>query len=100
MKQMVEYKIYFGRNIGQDRQVSREAFGQFQLTKITPRFAGYTVLDGIGIWQDTQENMFLVVILADADEVSKIEEICQEYKELYKQECVLYTKQTVESVFA
>lgn len=98
-----EYRLYFGRNLGNVEVVSDAAWSAFLSDEITPRFGdGLTVVDAAGQWRDkagviVREKSKLVVVLTGAEDsgLRRTDEIVRAYKEAFAQEAVLRTISTV-----
>ena len=92
-----EYRLFFGRNIGDAEGVSEEDWRAFLADTVTPRFPdGLSVFDAAGQWRDSQgsivrERSKMVLILAeqDSDALTRLDEIAEEYKRRFSQESVL-----------
>ena len=92
-----EYRLFFGRNIGDAEGVSDEDWRAFLEDTVTPRFPdGLSVFDAAGQWRDSQgsivrERSKMVLILAEpsSDAVRRLDEIAEEYKRRFSQESVL-----------
>ncbi len=92
-----EYRLFFGRNIGDAEGVSDEDWRAFLADTVTPRFPdGLSVFDAAGQWRDSQgsiarERSKALLILAEpeADAGRKLDEIAEEYKRRFSQESVL-----------
>ena len=92
-----EYRLFFGRNIGDAEGVSDEDWAAFLADTVTPRFPdGLSVFDAAGQWRDSEgvivrERSKMVVILAepDSDALTRLDEIADEYKRRFSQESVL-----------
>ena len=92
-----EYRLFFGRNIGDAEGVSDEDWRAFLADTVTPRFPdGLSVFDAAGQWRDSQGNIVrerskMVLILAeqDSDALTRLDEIAEEYKRRFSQESVL-----------
>ena len=92
-----EYRLFFGRNIGDAEGVSDEDWRVFLADTVTPRFPdGMSVFDAAGQWRDSQgsvvrERSKMVLILAepDSDALTRPDEIAEEYKQRFSQESVL-----------
>lgn len=102
-EQLTEYRLYFGRNLGNVEVVSDAAWRAFLSDEITPRFGdGLTVVDAAGQWRDktgvmVREKSKLVVILTGAEDsgFQRTDEIVRAYKEAFDQEAVLRTISSV-----
>lgn len=92
-----EYRLFFGRNIGDTEGVSDEDWREFLADTVTPRFPeGLSVFDAAGQWRDSQgsivrERSKMVLILAEqnSDALTRLDEIAEEYKRRFSQESVL-----------
>ena len=92
-----EYRLFFGRNIGDAEGVSDDDWRVFLADTVTPRFPdGLSVFDAAGQWRDSQgsvvrERSKMVLILAepDSDALTRLDEIADEYKRRFSQESVL-----------
>ena len=92
-----EYRLFFGRNIGDAERVSDEDWRAFLADTVTPRFPdGLSVFDAAGQWRDSEgaivrERSKMVLILAEpsSDAVRRLDEIAEEYKRRFSQESVL-----------
>ena len=92
-----EYRLFFGRNIGEAEGVSEEDWRAFLADTITPSFPdGLSVFDAAGQWRNSQgsivrERSKMVLILAEpeSDAGQKLDEIAEEYKRRFSQESVL-----------
>ncbi len=95
------FRMYFGRNIGDDSRVTLPAVESFLQTHIAPVFSGFTVYDGIGYWEGKPEDCFIVEIIHESNAASQcsIAKICEAYKEQFDQESVLVTRQPVDMEF-
>lgn len=102
-ERVTEYRLYFGRNLGNVEVVSDAAWRAFLSDEITPRFGdGLTVVDAAGQWRDktgvmVREKSKLVVILTGAEDsgFQRTDEIVRAYKEAFDQEAVLRTISSV-----
>ena len=102
-EQFTEYRLYFGRNLGNVEVVSDAAWSAFLSDEITLRFGdGLTVVDAAGQWRDktgvmVREKSKLVVILTRAEDpgLRRTDEIVRAYKEAFAQEAVLRTISSV-----
>ena len=96
-EQWSEYRLFFGRNIGNTEGVSDEDWSAFLADTVTPRFPdGLSVFDGAGQWRGAdgamvRERSKMVLILAppDTGAIRRINEISEEYKRRFSQESVL-----------
>ena len=92
-----EYRLFFGRNIGDAEGVSDEDWRAFLADTVTPRFPdGLSVFDAAGQWRDSEgaivrERSKMVLILAEpsSDAARRLDEIAEEYKRRFSQESVL-----------
>ena len=92
-----EYRLFFGRNIGDAERVSDEEWRAFLADMVTPRFPdGLSVFDAAGQWRDSEgsivrERSKMMLILAEpsSDAVRRLDEISEEYKQRFSQESVL-----------
>ena len=92
-----EYRLFFGRNIGDVEGVTDEDWATFLADTVTPRFPdGLSVFDAAGQWRNSEgvivrERSKMVVILAvpDSDALTRLDEIAEEYKRRFSQESVL-----------
>ena len=92
-----EYRLFFGRNIGDAEGVSDDDWRAFLADTVTPRFPdGLSVFDAAGQWRNSQgeivrERSKMVLILAapDSDATQKLGEIANVYKQRFSQESVL-----------
>ena len=92
-----EYRLFFGRNIGDAEGVTEEDWRLFLADTVTPRFPdGLSVFDAAGQWRDSEgvivrERSKMVLILAepDSDALTRLDEIADEYKRQFSQESVL-----------
>ena len=92
-----EYRLFFGRNIGDAERVSDEDWRASLADTVTPRFPdGLSVFDAAGQWRDSEgaivrERSKMVLILAEpsSDAVRRLDEIAEEYKRRFSQESVL-----------
>ncbi|MCY4099019.1 MAG: DUF3574 domain-containing protein [Rhodospirillales bacterium] len=102
-EQFTEYRLYFGRNLGNVEVVSDAAWSAFLSDEITPRFGdGLTVVDAAGQWRDeagviVREKSKLVVVLTGTEDsgLQRTDEIVRAYKEAFAQEAVLRTISSV-----
>ena len=96
-ERFTEYRLFFGRNLGDREVVSDPAWRDFLATEITARFPdGLTVMDAAGQWRDGAgrligERTKLVLILAapGAEAAQRVEAIVEAYKARFGQESVL-----------
>ena len=92
-----EYRLFFGRNVGDAEGVTDEDWAAFLADTVTPRFPdGLSVFDAAGQWRDSEgvivrERSKMVLILAepDSDALTRLDEIADEYKRQFSQESVL-----------
>ena len=92
-----EYRLFFGRNIGDAEGVSDEDWRAFLADTVTPRFPdGLSVFDASGQWRDSEggivrERSKMVLILAESssDAARRLDETAEEYKRKFSQESVL-----------
>ncbi len=92
-----EYRLFFGRNIGDTEGVSDDDWRAFLADTVTPRFPdGLSVFDAAGQWRNSQgeivrERSKMVLILAapDSDATLKLDEIANVYMQRFNQESVL-----------
>ena len=92
-----EYRLFFGRNIGDAEGVSDDDWRAFLAETVTLRFPdGLSVFDAAGQWRNSQgeivrERSKMVLILAapDSDAIHKLDEIANVYKQRFSQESVL-----------
>jgi hypothetical protein len=92
-------ELYFGTDKPGGGKVTLEDWDKFLETEVTPRFPdGFTVLEGYGQYKDSggkivREASFILVIYYPKKQreavSSKIEELREKYKQLFKQESVL-----------
>ena len=106
-ERLIEHRLFFGRNRGDEEVVSEAEWQAFLAEEITPRFqAGLTVIDAAGQWRDgsgriIRERSKLVIVLtgADANTMAPTMEIVRAYKRAFGQESVLRTVATVCAAF-
>lgn len=92
-----EYRLFFGRNIGDAEGVSDDNWQAFLADTVTPRFPdGLSVFDAAGQWRNSQgeivrerSKMVLILAVPDSDTTRNPDEITEEYKRLFSQESVL-----------
>ena len=92
-----EYRLFFGRNIGDTEGVSDEDWREFLADTVTPRFPdGLSVFDAAGQWRDSQgavvrerSKMLLILAEQDSDAMTRLDEIAEEYTRRFSQESVL-----------
>ena len=92
-----EYRLFFGRNIGDAESVSDDDWRTFLADTVTPRFPdGLSVFDAAGQWRNSQgqiarerSKMVLILAMPDSDATQRLEEITDEYKRRFSQESVL-----------
>ena len=92
-----EYRLFFGRNMGDAEGVSDEDWREFLADTVTPRFPdGLSVFDAAGQWRDSQgavvrerSKMLLILAEQDSDAMTRLDEIAEEYKRRFSQESVL-----------
>ena len=96
-EQYDEYRLFFGRNIGDAEGVSDDDWRAFLADTVTPRFPdGLSVIDAAGQWRDSQgtivrerSKMVLILAVPDSAAAQKLDEITEEYKRRFSQESVL-----------
>ena len=97
---MTQTKLFFGFNNaeGTARTVSDEAWEEFVVKVVTPRFLGFTVFKTQGYWRGRAEESRVVEILwstgSKADQES-IETIREAYRSIFNQTSVLRVDDTV-----
>ena len=92
-----EYRLFFGRSIGDAEGVSDDDWRAFLADTVTPRFPdGLSVIDAAGQWRNSQgeivrerSKMVLILAVPDSDAAKKLDEITEEYKRRFSQESVL-----------
>ena len=92
-----EYRLFFGRNIGDAEGVSDDDWRTFLADTVTPRFPdGLSVFDAAGQWRNLQgeivrerSKMVLILAVPDSNATRKLDEITDEYKRRFSQESVL-----------
>ena len=92
-----EYRLFFGRNIGDAEGVSDDDWRAFLADTVTPRFPdGLSVFDAAGQWRNSQgeivrerSKMVLILAVPDSDATQMLDEITQEYRQRFSQESVL-----------
>ena len=92
-----EYRLFFGRNIGDAEGVTEEDWRLFLADTVTPRFPdGLSVFDAAGQWRDSQgsvvrerSKMVLILTEPNSDALTRLDEIADEYKQRFSQESVL-----------
>lgn len=92
-----EYRLFFGRNIGDAEGVSDDDWRAFLADTVTPRFLdGLSVFDTAGQWRNSRgeivrerSKMVLILAVPDSDATQKLDEITEEYKHRFSQESVL-----------
>ena len=92
-----EYRLFFGRNIGDTEGVSDDDWRAFLADTVTPRFPdGLSVFDAAGQWRNSQgeivrerSKMVLILAVPDSEAGQKLDEIAEEYKRRFSQESVL-----------
>lgn len=92
-----EYRLFFGRNIGDAEGVSDDDWRTFLADTVTSRFPdGLSVFDAAGQWRNSQgeivrerSKMVLILAVPDSDATQRLDEITQEYKQRFSQESVL-----------
>lgn len=70
------------------------------LAMLRTYFDAYTLLSAQGIWKGTVENTLVIEIISDeapAIADMKLRAIAEMIKQVNKQDCILYTRQAVES---
>ena len=98
-----EYRLFFGRNIGDVESVSDDDWRAFLTDTVTPRFPdGLSVFDAAGQWRDSQgeivrepSKMMLILTVPDSDAPQKLDEIANVYKQRFNQESVLRVTDSV-----
>lgn len=80
-------------------RVYTEAKNEARLNElIGDDFKGYTVLKSLGVYNGKVENALVFeIVTGDASALSCIKQICNIIREENKQECVLVTRDEVES---
>ena len=92
-----EYRLFFGRNVGDAEGVTDEDWAAFLADTVTPRFPdGLSVFDAAGQWRDSEgvivrgrSKMVLILAEPDSDALTRLDEIADEYKRQFSQESVL-----------
>ena len=92
-----EYRLFFGRNIGDAEGVSDDDWRTFLADTVTSRFPdGLSAFDTAGQWRNSQgeivrerSKMVLILAVPDSDATQRLDEIAQEYKQRFSQESVL-----------
>ena len=102
---MFVYRLYLGKNVpalgqlayGGD-QVTNEDFNDF-IEYASTKLEGFTVLEAEGLWANEHEDTVVIEVIDGDGLDDNIKEVGKEYKELFHQEAVLYTKQEIEAEF-
>jgi hypothetical protein len=90
------FRLYLGHNI----PGSAETVNVAEATRIVSRaFEGFTVYEAVGYWQGKAERSTVYEILACSDARPRIVALAQALKSRYRQDSVLMTVETVETVF-
>ncbi|MBO6503298.1 MAG: DUF3574 domain-containing protein [Kordiimonadaceae bacterium] len=104
-----ETRLFFGRDIGETREVSDEQWRDFAVSEVIPRFGdGFTVLDASGYWQGEschspnhtahhvnldggceKTKILLVQYAPSVEAETKLQAITQAYIERFDQEAVM-----------
>ena len=104
-----ETRMFFGRDIGENGEVSNEQWRDFAVSEVIPRFGdGFTVLDASGYWQGEschspnhtahhvnldggceKTKILLVQYAPSAEAETKLQAISQAYIERFDQEAVM-----------
>ena len=97
---MKQTTLYFGTQKPDGTHINVFEFQVFLNKNVTPRFSGFTIVEGIGSWKEVQEHSYIVIILHEGVKVTDkiIDLIRKEYKELFNQESVLRVDSIPEKV--
>jgi hypothetical protein len=91
---MTRFDLYFGRNKTFNdvtTPITNEDFDTFVRAVITPRFAGFTLTEGVGYWYGQQERSTIMTVFVDGSprNVERLNEIRSSYCAWFHQESVL-----------
>ena len=92
-----EYRLFMGRNVGDDEVVSDADWEAFLADTVTPRFPdGLSVLDVAGQWrgedgdiEHERSKVLLILAPPDTNPLDQLNEISAEYKERFSQDAML-----------
>jgi hypothetical protein len=85
--------------------VTDQAFSYFLQFNVDTRLEAYTVFDADGVWQQNHEPCKVMEILCSANSPemvaleAKIKDIVYIYNKDFDQECVMVTRDTVQTAF-
>ena len=96
-EEWVRYQLFLGRSTRTGEVVDDSAWDSFLQDTVTPRFPdGLTVIDGYGQWRDAEgeirgerSSVLVILVPPEADAMSRIDEISNEYEQRFMQESVL-----------
>lgn len=91
MKTATTYQFYFGKQIQVlNRSVSSLDFSRFLNEHVVPEFENFAVVEGIGYWKGTAEDVFILTIITENfyDAIT-MNSIAEAYKKQFYQDAVL-----------
>ena len=98
MKTQYKYEFYLGTDISGTDIVTDEMFDTFLVENVQPYFKGFSVSEITGYWKGLKETTKVLIIIDSLIEMSIVNRIGNAYKNTFKQESVLVTKQHLEFI--
>ena len=96
---MKRFKVYIGHNNETKEQININVLKE-NINKRYSEIIGYTIYNGLGVFKGVNttydEETTILEILTDNLNYIYIEELCNYFKELFNQECILYTEEEIE----
>lgn len=92
---MIRYTLYFGTN-SKEKDFSEDI--ELALLNNELGFedlSGYTIYSAMGYYDNTKEKCYVLIHFGNEDSEIIIKKICKNYKEKFKQESILVTKEDV-----
>lgn len=89
----MQFQIFLGRNIPDAGKVTNEMMAHFILNEVSPRFEGFTMIEGVGFWKGEAEQVTILTIITDDSE--SVSEVAEEFKIQFRQNSVLISETPV-----
>lgn len=89
---MIRYRIYLGLN---NPKINIEYDKQDVINHIKTLFDYATIYQGQGIYKSQSETTLIIEYICDINFDTEIKNVCKYLKNRYLQECVMFTKDTI-----
>lgn len=86
----MQFQLFLGRNIPNAGAITKGMMSDFIRQEVSPRFDGFTMIEGVGFWRGEQESVTILTFITD--EAHKVAEVADAFKVAFRQESVLMTE--------